>query len=272
MRTLPARALLLVAGLAVLSLGLAAFWPMRGADEPARGIPLYDRHSGRDFLSAAAREEQDDLTRNPGMLWVDRGAELWRKPEGAEARSCASCHGEPSSLRGVAARYPVWDAKVSRLLTLEGRIQQCRAERQRGQPLAIESQDLLALTVLAAHQSRGLPVHVSIDGPARRLFDAGQALYYTRQGQLNLSCAQCHEQNWGKKLRAETLSQGQSNGYPTYRLEWQTLGSLYRRLRSCYAGVRAEPPPYNSPEHLGLELYLAWRAEGLPIEAPALRR
>ena len=167
---------------------------------------------------------------------------------------------------------PLYDAKLQRLLNLEGRIQHCRAERQKAAPLAYESQELLALTALVAHQSRGVPMSVRVDGPARPFFEAGRALYYQRQGQLDLSCAQCHEDNWGKRLRAERISQGHANGFPIYRLEWQTLGSLHRRLRACFQGVRAEPFVSGAPELLALELYLAWRAQGLPIETPAVRR
>ncbi|CAN0477602.1 unnamed protein product [Phaeothamnion confervicola] len=175
-------------------------------------------------------------------------------------------------MKGVAARYPVWDAKAGRLHSIDTRVQQCRSERQMGPPLAPESEGLLALTALVAHQSRGMPVTPAIDGPARPAFDLGRRLYEQRVGQLNLSCAHCHEQSWGQRLRAETISQGQSNGYPIYRLEWQKLGSLHRRLRSCYLSVRSEPPLHGSEEHLALELYLAWRAKGLAVETPALRR
>ena len=206
------------------------------------------------------------------MLWVEQGEKLWREPAGAADQTCAACHGEPSSLKGVATRYPVYDPKLQRLLNLEGRIQHCRAERQKAAPLAYESQPLLALTALVAHQSRGAAMGVSIDGPARPFFEAGRALYHERQGQLDLSCAQCHEDSWGKRLRAERISQGHPNGFPIYRLEWQTLGSLHRRLRACFQGVRAEPFASGAPELLALELYLGWRAQGLPIETPAVRR
>ena len=241
-------------------------------EEPKRAIAPSDLRSGREFVSPETQAQQDDLSVNPGMLWVEQGEKLWREAAGADGKSCASCHGEFSSLKGVAARYPVYDAKLGRLLNLEGRIQHCRAERQKAAPLAYESQPLLALTALVAHQSRGLAMSVRVDGPARPLFEAGRALYYQRQGQLDLSCAQCHEDNWGKRLRAERISQGHANGFPIYRLEWQTLGSLHRRLRACFQGVRAEPFPSGAPELLALELYLAWRAQGLPIETPAVRR
>jgi sulfur-oxidizing protein SoxA len=131
---------------------------------------------------------------------------------------------------------------------------------------------LLSLTAFIARQSRGMPLNVSIEGPERKHFDAGEAAYRLRRGQMNLSCAHCHEANWGKRLLSETISQGHPNGYPVYRMEWQTMGSLERRLRACLSGVRAKMLLYGSPEYLDLELYLAWRAQGLPVETPGVRR
>ena len=245
--------------------------PLSGEDT-SHPIPPGELRSGREFVSPATRAEQDDLSVNPGMLWVEQGGKLWHEAAGSEGRSCASCHGEPSSLRGVAARYPRFDEALGRLLNLETRIQHCRTAHQKGTPLEYESQDLLALTALVAFQSRGMPLDVAISPQARPAFAAGRALYYERQGQLDLSCAQCHEDNWGKRLRAERISQGHPNGFPTYRFEWQGTGSLHRRLRACFQGVRAEPFPAGSPEFVALELYLAWRARGLAIETPAVRR
>jgi len=260
-----------VAGL--LAVGLPCLLPLLAlGQEPTRAIAPSELRSGKDFVSPETRAQQEDLTVNPGMLWVEQGEKLWREAAGAEGKSCATCHGEPSTLAGVAARYPAYDAKAQRLLNLEARVQQCRLERQKAAPLAYESQPLLSLTALVAHQSRGLPMRGTIDGPARPFFEAGRTLYYEQQGQLDLSCAQCHEQSWGKRLRAETISQGHPNGFPAYRLEWQTLGSLHRRLRACFQGVRAEPFASGTPELINLELYLAWRAQGLAVETPAVRR
>jgi sulfur-oxidizing protein SoxA len=87
-----------------------------------------------------------------------------------------------------------------------------------------------------------------------------------------MSCATCHIDNTGRKLRSETLSQGQSNGFPTYRLAWQTLGSIQRRFRECNSQIRAEPLPFGAEDYVALELYLAWRGQGLPIESPAVRK
>lgn len=242
------------------------------ADEPQPGIPWSQQKSGLEFQSSSNRERQQDLTLNPGMLWVDQGAELWTKAEGKAGKSCRDCHGEPERMKGVAARYPSWDATARRIHNLDTRIQECRAARQDAAPLAAESEPLLALTAFVAHQSLGMSMAPQIDGPARAAFDRGRSLYEERLGQLNLSCAHCHEQSWGQRLRSEVVSQGHGNGYPIYRLEWQKLGSLHRRLRSCFLSVRAEPPTHGSEDHLALELYLAWRAKGLPVETPAVRR
>jgi sulfur-oxidizing protein SoxA len=263
-----AAALLGVGWLAALGLSRAAIT----ADEPKPGIPWSQQKSGLEFQSKSNRERQEDLTANPGMLWVDQGAGIWTRNDGAAGKSCQDCHGEPERMKGVATRYPAFDAKANRLHSLETRIQECRTTRQLAAPAAPESETLLALSALVSHQSLGLPVNPPIDGPAKLAFDRGRSLYDMRVGQLNMSCAQCHEQNWGQRLRTETISQGHGNGYPLYRLEWQKLGSLHRRLRSCFYSVRSEPPAHGSEDHLALELYLAWRAKGLKIEAPAVRR
>jgi sulfur-oxidizing protein SoxA len=175
-------------------------------------------------------------------------------------------------MRGVAARYPAFDRSSGRVVDLEARINACRTQRQRTAAWPREADDLLALAAYVAIQSRGMPIAVTIDGPARASFDRGRSLFDARRGQMNLSCAQCHDANWGKRLLAETISQGHGNAFPAYRLEWQTLGSLQRRIRACYFGVRAEMPAPGARELTDLELFLAWRAQGLPMEAPGVRR
>jgi sulfur-oxidizing protein SoxA len=249
---------------AALAIGGAAVQ----AQPAGRPAPL---KSGIEFTGTEVRALQSDEFSNPGMLWVSRGTALWQQPAGRDNRSCASCHGEVSAMKGVATRYPQVD-KNGRLLNLEGRIQECRAQRQQAAPFNYESEELLGLTALLRMQSNGMPLKISIDGAARTHFERGRELYYKRVGQMNLACANCHQDNWGKKLGPELVSQGHGNPYPIYRLEWQTMGSLHRRFRSCLSGVRAEMLPQGAPEYLDLELYLAWRSGDLPIEAPGVRR
>ena len=236
-----------------------------------RALPLDQLRSGIEFAGADVRAMQADEFANPGFLWVDRGERLWR--ESASGKSCAGCHGDArTSMRGVAATYPAHDTASGQVLDIEARINDCRVRRQQLPPLARESDDLLGLAAYVAHQSRGLPMAVRVDGAAGASFERGRAFYTTRHGQMNLSCAQCHDGNWGKKLYAETLSQGHGNAFPAYKLEWQALGSLQRRIRACMYGIRAQMPAYGATEIGDVELYLAWRAQGLPVEAPGVRR
>ena len=221
----------------------------------------------RDYLSPELRALQDDPSRHPGWLWVEEGEALWQRGE----RSCQSCHGGLESMVGVAARYPAVAADGA-LLNLEGRIELCRTQHQGEAPFGYESEPLLSLTAAIAQRSRGLPMSVATDGAAAPFLARGRAFYEARQGQLNLACGQCHDDNAGRRLRGDVISNGLGTGYPAYRLEWNTLGSLHRRLRACSLGVRAEQLPLGSPDYLALELFLAARAQGLPLEAPGLRR
>ena len=246
-----------------LALAASAF-----ADE----IPRADRRSGSDFMSRETRAMQDDDPANPGMLWVLEGGALWTRKTGPAGRACADCHGDARvTMKGVAARYPAFDAVRGRPLNLEQRINACRIDRQGAPPLAYESRELLALAAYVARQSRGLPIEIAIDQRTQPFLDAGRTTYHRRQGQLNLACSQCHDANWGRQLAGNVIPQAHPTGYPLYRLEWQGLGSLQRRLRNCLVGIRAEPYEYGAPELVQLELYLMWRARGMIFEAPAVR-
>ena len=264
----------LILALGFLGISTACERPAQPASsdrEPTRTLTKV--RSGYEFQSEDTRVLQDDPFANPGMLWVDQGSVLWRSSPSADAPSCSACHGEKAdSLRGVAARYPTYDTETRILVNLEGRVNRCREKHQRQSAYAYESTELLALTAFIAQKSNGMPIKVDIHGPARPFFESGRTYFYARRGQMNLACHHCHERNVGRMLRGDRLSQGQPTGYPAYRLEWQTLGSLHRRLRFCNQGVRAEPFPAGAPEYVNLELYLAWRAQGLPVDAPAVRR
>ena len=230
------------------------------------------RRSGFDDMSPQTQAMQRDDMQNPGMLWVQDGAALWERAPGPSAKPCAACHGAASrSMRGVAAAYPAFDAKLKRPVDLAQRINLCRERHQQAAPLAAESQELLALESHIALQSRGLPVTPPTDPRLQPHRARGEALYMQRLGQLDLSCAQCHDERAGQRLGGSVIPQGRANGYPLYRLEWQQLGSLQRRLRNCMTGVRAEPFAYGDPALVELALYLAWRDRGMKIEAPAVR-
>jgi len=230
------------------------------------------RHSGFDDLSPATQAIQRDDAQNPGMLWVGEGEALWIGKAGPLDQTCAGCHGDAAkSMRGVAPRYPAFDDHLGRPVDLGQRINLCRTGRQGAPPLATESHDLVALEAFVAYPSRGLPIAPPRDSRLAPAIERGRTLWETRIGQLDLSCAQCHDDNPGRRVGGSVIPQGHPTGYPIYRLEWQSAGSLQRRLRGCMIGVRAEPYPYGAPELVDLELHLAQRAAGLFIETPGVR-
>lgn len=235
-------------------------------------IPAKQRRSGFDFMSPQTQAMQADDSSNPGMFAVIEGERLWGEPQGNGGKSCASCHREAEqSMRGVAARYPTFDQATKRPIDLAGRINQCREKRQSAPLLKRESDELLALTTYVAHQSRGMPIAPAADRRLEPFRNNGREWFERRLGQLQLSCASCHDERSGARLGGSIIPQGHPNGYPLYRLEWQSLGSLQRRLRGCLVGVRAEPFEYGAPEYVEIELFLMSRAAGLKVETPAVR-
>jgi len=223
-----------------------------------------DRRSGRDTMSPALRTLQADDAQHPAQLALALGRDLWAQG----SKSCASCHGEPEKLRGAATRYPAFDKG---LIDLPGRIQRCRVRHQQQPAWAPEAEPLLALTALVAQQSRGLPVAPPKGPELDAAASKGQQLYNARAGALNLSCAQCHDERAGLRLGGSLIPQAHVDDYPVYRLEWQSLGSLQRRLRGCLSGVRAQVPAWDSAELLALEVYLARRSAGMTMQPPGVR-
>jgi len=268
------RLLTAVGAAGALALG-AAGWLAAGApDALAKSKYEVDgKKSGYLYSNPETQAMEDDDFMNPGMLWVERGQKLWAKAEGEAGKSCKSCHGEPEKMRGVYPTYPKYDAKTKKLINIEQRINRCRTEQMKAKPWKWESDELLSMTTLIGYVSRGLPVNVKVDGPAKPFFEKGKAFYYQRRGQLDMACKHCHVDNAGNYIRADLLSEGRAGGsFPTYRLKWQKIGSLHRRFKGCNKQVRAKPYKPGSDEYVNLELFVKWRSNGLPVEVPAVRR
>src|SRR6202035_5658929 len=215
----------------------------------ATEIPPNEHRSGYTFMAPDTQAIQDDDTANPGMLWVLDGEALWKRKTGAAGKACADCHNDArTGMKGVAARYPALDKALGRPVNLEQRVNLCRARHQQATPFAYESRDLLALTAFVAQQSRGVPITADTDPQLEPFVAKGRDLFMRRQGQLNLGCNNCHDDNWDKHLAGSAITQAHPTGYPLYRLEWQSLGSLQRRMRNCMIGTRAQPYDYGAPE------------------------
>jgi len=230
------------------------------------------RRSGFDFMSPATQAMQRDDTSNPAMLSVGDGEALWRAAAGRAGKSCADCHGDAKAgMRGVAARYPSYDVATARPLTLAQRVDACRVRHQEAPAFAPESRERLALESYVALQSRGMPIAPPDDARLAPYRERGEKLWRARVGQLDLACAQCHDALAGERLGGSVIPQAHPTGYPIYRLEWQSLGSLERRLRGCLFGVRAQVPPAGAIELVELEVWLAARAAGMAVDAPGVR-
>lgn len=241
------------------------------AEAPPHAERLGELQSGWLFRKAETRDMQMDDFDNPGMMGAEVGREMWAAVEGTEGKSCASCHGEPEDMAGVKAVYPKWNEAAGEVRTLQMQVNDCRVNRMGAEPLKTDAKPALNMEALLASVSRGHIVNVATDGPAQSVWEQGEELYYTRFGQLELACANCHEDNYGRMIRADHLSQGHITGFPTYRLKNAGLVGVQSRFRGCVRDTIAETFAAGSPEFVALELYVASRGNGLSIEGPSVR-
>ncbi|MBV0912774.1 sulfur oxidation c-type cytochrome SoxA [Anianabacter salinae] len=228
-------------------------------------------YSGWRFRGDGTQAMQMDDFDNPGMLGVAAAEEVWQAVDGSAGESCASCHGDATEMRGVKAVYPKWNEEAGEVRTLEMQINDCRETRMGAEAWGYTSGGMTNMVALLASVSRGVPVDVAIDGPAQSAWEAGKEIYYTRYGLLEQSCANCHENSYGMMIRADHLSQGQINGFPTYRLKNTKLNAAHDRFKGCIRDTMAETFAPGSDEFIALELYVASRGNGLSVEGPSVR-
>jgi len=227
--------------------------------------------SGWHFRSDETQAMEMDDFDNPGMIDVEKAIKTWKTAEGSEGKSCADCHGAPEDMAGVKPTYPKWNEAAGEVFTLQMQVDDCRVNRMGAEAWKTDKGGSIAMEALLSSVSRGLPMNVAIDGPGRETWEKGKEIYYTRFGQLELSCANCHEDNNGNMIRADHLSQGQINGFPTYRLKNTKLNGAHSRFKGCIRDTRAETFNPGSPEFVALEMYVASRGNGLSVEGPSVR-
>jgi len=238
------------------------------------GHPFDEVISGWHYRTEETRDLSRDLFDNPGMLGVEAGEAMWNQVMGTEGKSCATCHEDASvSMKGVGASYPKWDEDSQRPINVELQINKCLTEQMGAEALPFDKNGQKELTAYIKHQSQGMPVELDLaEGDMQSWWDRGKEKYYLRTGQLNMSCATCHENYNGTFIRADHLSQGNVNGFPTYRLKQSNLISVHNRFRGCIRDTRAEFPAAFSDELMALEVYVTWRGSGLSVETPAVRQ
>ena len=227
--------------------------------------------SGYNFAEPSTRNMQDDDFLNPGILWVENGEKLWNKIEGPNKQSCNSCHGRSSNMKGISLKYPMVIKKNKKLINLEQRINICRKKMQ-VEKFDEESKEILSLSTLIGYKSRNMKLNYKVTENNKKWYSLGKELYFKKIGLMGLSCNQCHDERVGLNLRAEKVSQGQINGFPSYLLRWSKVVSVHKRIQFCNEQARAVPYEINSKENNALQLYLSVRGNGLNIETPAVRK
>ncbi len=274
---------LVFAAALLVGMGTSSFWASKAiaADSkdagtieeltPSMSYAEYQKRYEAYYGDATAQMAEDG---NPADFLLDDGKDLVNKVVGSKGKSCASCHGRDAlKLKGVSAGYPQYNAGLGGIMTIPLQINTCRVQAMGAKPLKYESYDQLALTMYVNSLSNGMPIKVSIDGPAHSFYKKGEAAYYKRQGQLNFSCAVCHVQYAGYKARSNLISNNKHHvdHWPSYRLKWGKTGSLQRRFRGCLKNMRVKRQPYQSEEYRNMELYLTHINNGDLVQVPGMR-
>jgi len=232
-----------------------------------------EARSGYEYIKPESRAMQDDDFENPGMLAVEQGQRLFNDKQYGAVKACAECHardGAGLDTKSI-ARYPVYSKDAGGIVTLQQRISSCRDDNNGSTSLATDHPELVALETFVRNRAIGATVNVQTDGPMVGLLQAGEELYRTRYGLIDMACYQCHDVYPGQMIRGQKISQGQGNGFPAYRLGTGETTSLHQRIQQCLMLLRAEPFATDSDEIKLLGLYLMSRSNGLRIETPAVR-
>ena len=235
-------------------------------------VKLEDFVNGPYSMNADMRRQWEEIEQFPPYEFsLDMGKEMFATPF-RNGKSYADCFANGGI--GVRQNYPYFDAKEGKVITLEFALNRCR-EANGEAPLSYVKDEMAALTAYMAFTSRGRPFDIKIPDDPRALaaFENGKRYFYTRRGQLNFSCATCHVQEPGERLRAEVLAPalGILNAMPIYRSEWSGMGTISRRFVTCNSQTRAVPLEPQADEYRDLEYYLSYVSNGLPVSGPGAR-
>jgi sulfur-oxidizing protein SoxA len=217
------------------------------------------------------RQWQEKEQFPPYEFSLEMGKEMFGKPF-KNGKSYADCFANGGI--GVRQNFPTFDDKQGKVITLELALNQCR-EANGEQPFSYVRDEMAALTAYMAFTSRGKPMDIKIPDDPRALaaYENGKEYFYTRRGQLNFSCATCHVQSPGERIRAEILAPalGIVNAMPIYRSEWSGMGTTSRRFTTCNSQIRGVPLSPQDDEYRNVEYYLSYVSNGLPISGPGAR-
>lgn len=234
-------------------------------------LPDEEFANGNYALDAAMRENWEAIEEFPPYEpFIEAGETLWGTAF-KNGKGYKDCFPEA----GITNTYPRWDAKKAEVVTVPMAINACR-EQHGEKPLKYGKKDMLQVHSYMAFESRGKPTQVTIpedDPKALAAYNAGKKFYFSRRGQLNLACSQCHFSTAGMRIRTNVLGPalGQTSHWPAYRSKWGGMGSLHRRYKGCNKQVRAKPFGFQSKQYRNLELFHTYMSNGIPINGPGTR-
>ncbi len=238
------------------------------------GVPLNEFVNGVYAIDQTLRDNWKAIEEFPPYEEaIEQGKKLFDTPF-KNGKTYASCFSNKGI--GIAGNYPYWDKKQGQVVTLELAVNNCRKENGE-EPLPYNKGKIAQILAYMASTSRGKKVHVVIpkdDPRALEAYEKGKEYYFTRRGQLNFACANCHIQNAGMNLRSDLLSPaiGHTTHWPVYRTTWGEIGNLHWRFQGCNKQVRAKPSKPQSEEYRNLEYFLSYMSNGLPMSGPAVRK
>lgn len=237
------------------------------------GIPLNEYQNGVYAINADARSSWEAIEEFPPYEdALAKGEKLFKTPF-ANGKTYANCF--PNGGKGIRQNYPYFDKASGQIKTLEGEINECRVKNGE-KPLGWKKGDIAAISAYMASTSNGKKLNIVIPNDKRALaaYERGKRHFYAKRGQLNLSCANCHYDNAGNRVRADTLSPalGHPSHFPVWRLKWNGLGTMHRRFGGCNKQVRAKPFKAQSDEYKALEYFENYMSTGITVNAPSTRK
>lgn len=237
------------------------------------GVPLNEYQNGVYAINADARSSWEAIEEFPPYEdELNKGEALFNTPF-ANGKTYASCF--KNGGKGIRQNYPYFDANSGKVKTLEAEINECRTKNGE-KPLGWKKGDIADISAYMASTSNGKKINVTIPNDPRALaaYQRGKNHFYAKRGQLNLSCANCHQDNAGNRIRGDILSPalGHTSHFPVYRLSWGSLGTIHRRFGGCNEQVRAKAFAAQSEEYASLEYFLNYMSNGIEVNAPSSRK
>ena len=202
---------------------------------------------------------------------VDQGRKMWETPF-KNAKKYSDCF--PNGGKQIAGNYPQFDEAKGKVVTLQDAINACRVANGEEAYKVNDMKTMGTLTSYMRTLSDGMLMNVKVEGPkAMAAYEDGKKTFFTRKGQLNFACANCHVQNAGTRLRSELISPavGHAVHWPVFR-GGETLVTLQQRYDGCFKQVRAVPPPQGGEVMNNLEYFHSSLSNGLPMKASVFRK